>query len=57
METFMAARIEEAFDISKENGVTKYKAYFVRTRIYKKWRPLVDAILDQDGYADAIVTD
>ena len=57
METCMAARIEEAFDISKENGVTKYKAYFVRTRIYKKWRPLVDAILDQDGYADAIVTD
>lgn len=57
MEVFIAARIEEAYDVSKEKGIAKYKAYFVKTRIYKKWRPLVDAILEQDDYTDAIVTD
>lgn len=57
MEGFIAARIEEAYDVSKEKGVAKYKAYFVKTHLYKKWRPMVDAILEQDDYTDAIVTD
>ena len=57
MITFIAQRIEEARDISLEKGIAKYKAYFVNTRIYKKYRADVDALLDQDGYEDCIVAD
>lgn len=57
MNNFIAARIEEAADISQDNGVKKYKAYFVKTKLYKKWRDEVNAILEQDGYEDVIVTD
>ena len=57
MITFIAQRIEEARDISLEKGVAKYRAYFVNTRIYKKYRADVNALLEQDGYEDCIVVD
>lgn len=57
MITFIAQRIEEAREISLESGIAKYKAYFVKTRLYKKLRADVDAMLEQDGYADCIVAD
>lgn len=57
MVTFIANRIEEAADISTERGIAKYKAYFVNTKIYKRYRPEVDAILEADGYEEVIVRD
>lgn len=57
MITFIAQRIEEARDISLEKGVAKYKAYFVNTKIYKRYRADVNALLEQDGYEDCIVVD
>lgn len=55
---FIAHRIEDARDISYEDGVAKYRAYFIRTKIYvKKYKEGVDAILTQDGYEDCIVTE
>lgn len=57
MITFIAQRIEEARGVSLERGIAKYKAYFVNTKIYKKYRADVDALLEQDGYEDCIVAD
>ena len=57
MITFIAQRIEEARDFSLEKGITKYKAYFVNTRLYKRYRANVNALLEQDGYEDCIVAD
>lgn len=56
MVTFIAQRIEEAGDISLEKGREKYRAYFIKTKLYKKYQNDVDAILIQDGYEDCIVT-
>lgn len=55
MITFIAARIEEEARKSIEQGQVKYRAYFVNTKLYLKYKPEVDAILIQDGYADCIV--
>ena len=55
MVTFIAQRIEEARDISLERGRDKYRAYFIKTKLYKKYKADVDAILEQDGYEDCIV--
>ncbi len=57
MITFSASRIEEARDKSLEDGQNKYRAYFVRTKIYAKYKAGVDAILYQDGYEECIVTE
>lgn len=54
--TFIAQRIEEARDKSLEEGQAKYRAYFINTTLYLKYKPSVDAILLQDGYGDCIVT-
>lgn len=51
---FIAGRIELARETSLEAGLAKYRAYFVRTRIYKKWRADVDSMLIQDGYEDCV---
>jgi hypothetical protein len=56
MITFIAGRIIEARKISLEAGQTKYKAYFVNTNLYSKYKADVDVILIQDGYGDCIVT-
>jgi len=56
MITFIAGRIESSRQISLEEGQAKYKAYFVNTSLYLKYKADVDAILIQDGYGDCIVT-
>lgn len=55
MITFMAQRIELEREKSLEVGQIKYRAYFVNTTLYLKWKADVDAILIQDGYGDCIV--
>ena len=55
MVTFMASRIIEEAEKSVEAGQKKYRAYFVRTSLYKNWKEDVDTILKTDGYEDVIV--
>lgn len=55
MVTFMARRIIEEAEKSVEAGQKKYRAYFVKTRLYKRWKDDVDTILKTDGYEDIIV--
>ena len=65
MVTFIAAKIEDATDISIEKGQAKYKAYFsgrARQRLYGKYQDEVDTILLTDTdethpYDQAIVRD
>lgn len=56
MITFIAGRIMLDVDKSIQQGQDKYKAYFVNTSIYHKYKNEVDTILRADGYADVIVT-
>ena len=55
MTTFIARRIIEEADKSIEAGQKKYSAYFVKTRLYKRWKDNVDTILKTDGYDEVIV--
>ena len=58
MVTFIATKIEEAAEISLENGQAKYRAYFVRKsakRLYGKYQEDVNTILSTDDCADVIV--
>ena len=55
MVTFMASRIIEEAEKSVEAGQKKYRAYFVKTRLYKRWKDNVDTILKTDGYDEVIV--
>lgn len=55
MTTFIASRIIEEADKSVEAGQKKYRAYFVKTRLYKRWKDNVDTILKTDGYDEVIV--
>ena len=57
MSTFIAQQIMKAGDISKENGQAKYRAYFVKTSLYLKWKEDVDNILEVEGYDFCIVTE
>ena len=57
MDKFIAKMIKAQADISLEKGQEKYRAYFVNTPIYAKWKESVDAILVADGYADCIVAE
>ena len=57
MTTFIASRIIEEAEKSVEAGQKKYRAYFVKTRLYKRWKDEVDIILDTDGYDEVIVED
>lgn len=56
MDKFIAKMIKTQADISLEKGQDKYRAYFVDTAIYAKWKESVDAILTADGYSNCIVT-
>lgn len=47
--------IKEA-NITLENGVNKYKEYFINISIYEKWKKTVDKILILKGYKAVIVT-
>lgn len=55
MSKFIANMIRKQADISPEKGQAKYKAYFVDTTIYAKYKDDVDAILGADGYSNCIV--
>lgn len=57
MSTFIAERIMEQADRSIEAGQNKYRAYFVKTKLYEKWRNDVETILITDGYEECIVTE
>lgn len=57
MVNYIVSRIEQAYDSSPEEGVAKYSAFFVKTKLYKRLRADVDAKLTADGYEDAIVTE
>ena len=57
MSAFIAKRIMMEADISTEKGIEKYKAYFVKTRLYKNYRDDVDTILRTDDYDSVIVAD
>lgn len=55
MSTFIANQIIKQAKKSIELGQNKYKAYFVKTKIYEDWRAEVDSILIVEGYEDCIV--
>lgn len=55
MAVFIAKQIETKAEISIEEGKDKYRAYFVRTKLYIKYKADVNAILDTDGFSDCIV--
>ena len=57
MSTFMAGRIELAKETSLDAGQDKYRAYFVNTLIYAKYKADADTILTTDGDGDCIVTE
>jgi len=53
---FIASRIEDAFDNGGlEAGQAKYRAYFVNTKIYARYKEATDEMLLADGYEDCIV--
>lgn len=54
MTTFIARMIMKEADKS-EAGQKKYRAYFVKTKLYKNWKEDVDTILITDNYDDVIV--
>lgn len=56
MSTFIAKRIMEQADKSVEAGQNKYRAYFVKIKIYERWRNDVESILVTDGYDECIVS-
>lgn len=55
MTTFIARMIMKEADKSIEAGQKKYRAYFVKTKLYKNWKEDVDTILITDNYDDVIV--
>ena len=57
MSTFIASMIMKQADISTEKGQAKYRAYFVKTTLYLKWKEDVDTILETEGYENCIVTE
>ena len=56
MREFIAGKIEDARQVSLEAGQAKYRAYFINTKLWAKYKEDVDAILTVDGCADCIVT-
>lgn len=59
MVEFIAERIKEARDISLEDGIAKYKAYFIDPpmHFYENYRAPVNTILITNGYEDCIIVD
>lgn len=56
MVAFIADRIMLEANKSLELGQEKYRAYFINTSLYLKYKQDVDTILQTDGYGDVIVT-
>ena len=56
MTTFSARMIMKEADKSIAAGQKKYRAYFIKTSLYKNWKEDVDTILKTDGYEEVIVS-
>lgn len=57
METFIARMIIKESKIGIEKGKEKYRAYFVKTSLYRKWKKEVDNLLKNNGYEEVIVNE
>lgn len=57
MREFIAEMIKDARNDGLTKGQAKYRAYFISTKLWAKYKTDVDAILTVDGYADCIVTE
>lgn len=63
MVTFIAQKIMAARDVSLENGQNKYRTYFIKTKLYKRYQTDVDLVLtttekdDGSTYEDCIVAE
>ena len=60
MATFIALAIMKAADVSLQAGQDKYRAYFIHTSLYAKYKADVDTILMTDPnplYAMCIVSE
>ncbi len=57
MAEFIANRIIDARKTSLANGQAKYRAYFVKLKIYARYKEDVDAILEVENCSDCIVTE
>ena len=58
MVSFIAKMIMQQADKSIEAGQDKYRAYFINTSLYLKYKDSVDAILSENGYcSECIVTE
>lgn len=54
MAEFIAKMIKKAGQTGITEGQAKYRAYFIDTKLYLKYRVSVDAILRVDGYENLI---
>ena len=57
MPEFIANRIITAREDSIAEGKNKYRSYFVKLKIYARYKAAVDAILVAEGADDCIVTE
>lgn len=57
MVTFIARMIMKEADKNTIAGQNKYRAYFIKTTLYKNYKEDVDTILKTDGYDELIVTE
>lgn len=57
MAKFIANMIMKQAKISLENGQNKYRAYFINTTLYAKYKEEVDAILTENDCKDCIVAE
>ena len=57
MNIFIAKMIMKKAEKSIELGQEKYRAYFINTSLYLKYKDAVDAILSENGYSECIVTE
>lgn len=57
MAEFIANRIITAREASLASGQSKYRSYFIKLKIYARYKTAVDAILVAEGADDCIVTE
>jgi hypothetical protein len=57
MVTFIARMIMKEADKNIIAGQNKYRAYFIKTTLYRSYKENVDTILKTDGYDELIITE
>jgi hypothetical protein len=57
MAPFIATAILDASEVSIEKGKELYRAYFINTKMWARYKEQVDTILRVEGKADCIVTE